>query len=132
MNNIENGVLQPNTFRQEVEIYTVQVTTELLNVSVNLPENKTCFCPKCRSKMLFFPKCIKCANVECDFIVFRNKCDKQLSDEQIITLIEEGKTGVIKGFKKRDGSLMDAKLKLDENYKTVFEFPMKKSNLKKR
>ena len=47
-------------------------------------------------------------------------------------LIEEGKTGVIKGFKKRDGSLMDAKLKLDENYKTVFEFPMKKSNLKKR
>lgn len=82
--------------------------------------------------MLFFPKCIKCANVECDFIVFRNKCDKQLSDEQIITLIEEGKTGVIKGFKKRDGSLMDAKLKLDENYKTVFEFPMKKSNLKKR
>ena len=132
LNNIENGVLQPNTFRQEVEIYTVQVTTELLNVSVNLPENKTCFCPKCRSKMLFFPKCIKCANVECDFIVFRNKCDKQLSDEQIITLIEEGKTGVIKGFKKRDGSLMDAKLKLDENYKTVFEFPMKKSNLKKR
>lgn len=54
LNNIENGVLQPNTFRQEVEIYTVQVTTELLNVSVNLPENKTCFCPKCRSKMLFF------------------------------------------------------------------------------
>lgn len=25
LNNIENGVLQPNTFRQEVEIYTVQV-----------------------------------------------------------------------------------------------------------
>lgn len=27
LNNIENGVLQPNTFRQEVEIYTVQVTS---------------------------------------------------------------------------------------------------------
>ncbi len=132
LNNIEEGVLQPNTFRQEVEIYTVQVTTELLNVTVNLPENKSCVCPKCNSKMLFFPKCVKCANVECDFIVFRNKCDKQLSDEQIIMLIKEGKTGVIKGFKKRDGSLMDAKLKLDENYKTVFEFPMKKSNPKKR
>lgn len=54
LNNIENGVLQPNTFRQEVEIYTVQVTTELLNVTVNLPENKSCVCPKCNSKMLFF------------------------------------------------------------------------------
>ncbi len=82
--------------------------------------------------MLFFPKCVKGANVKCDFIVFSNKYDKQLPDEQIITLMKERKTGVIKGFKKRDGSLMNAKLKLNENYKTVFEFPMKKSNLEKR
>lgn len=132
LNKIEAGEMSPDTFRSSVEIYTAQITTELLDTSINVPEYEICSCPKCKGKILFFPKCAKCSNRECDFIVFRNKSEKELSDEQIKTLIQKGKTGVIKGFQKADGKDFNACLKFDENYRTVFDFPAKKPFTKKR
>ena len=41
--------------------------------------------PKCGSgRILFYPKVAKCSNVDCTLTIFRNKCDKQLSDKQIV------------------------------------------------
>ena len=52
--------------------------------------------------MLFFPKVVKCADVDCGFTLFRNKGGKELSDKQLAELLTKGRTGVIKGFKSRD------------------------------
>jgi hypothetical protein len=37
--------------------------------------------------------------VDCKLTIFRNKCDKQLTDKQIVELVTKRKTGLIKGFK---------------------------------
>ena len=52
-------------------------------------------------------------------------CGKKINDGQILKLIEQGKTSLIKGFKKKDGSKeFDAYLAVDKNQKKIkFEFP---------
>ena len=37
--------------------------------------------------MLFFPKVVKCADVDCGFTLFRNKGGKELSDKQLAELL---------------------------------------------
>ncbi|MCR4693957.1 MAG: topoisomerase C-terminal repeat-containing protein [Pseudobutyrivibrio sp.] len=45
-----------------------------------------------------------------------------LDEEQFTKLIKEKKTDVISGFLSRKGLYFDARVKLDENFKTTFEF----------
>jgi DNA topoisomerase-3 len=58
-------------------------------------------------------------------VVFRGISEKQLSDGQISDLLTKGKTAVIKGFKSKAGKAFNAALKMDENYRVVFDFPDK-------
>ena len=62
---IELGEMNTNTFRQATEVYTRQITTELLNTSIAVADNNACDCPKCKSgKVIFYPKVAKCNNVD--------------------------------------------------------------------
>jgi len=134
---IERGEMHPDTFRKAIEIYTRQITTELLNI----PQNSFPFgegregakgqgeanCPKCKqAKIRFYSKVVKCMDENCGMIIFRNLCEKQLYDEQITELLTKGKTKIIKGFKSKAGKTFDAALKFDENYRVTFEFAGKK------
>ena len=65
------------------------------------------------------------------YTIFRNKCDKQLSDKQIVELVTKRKTGLIKGFKGKNGKAFDASLVLDEQFNVGFSFPEKKAKPKK-
>ena len=60
-----------------------------------------------------------------------HKCDKQLSDKQIVELATKRKTGLIKGFKGKNGKAFDASLVLDEQFNVGFSFPEKKAKPKK-
>lgn len=124
LSKIESGEMDADTFRKGIEIYTAQITIELLKVRLNYTDDlPACICPKCKEgRILFFPKVVKCNDPDCGFIVFRSKSEKILSDKQIINLIEKGKTEVIKGFKNRDGKTFDAGLKFDERFNVVFNF----------
>jgi DNA topoisomerase-3 len=124
---IESGEMDTNTFRQATEVYTRQITTELLNTSIAVTDNNACDCPKCKSgKVIFYPKVAKCNNADCGLMVFRNRSEKELSDKQITDLLATGKTAVIKGFKSKGGKSFDAALKFDADYNVVFDFPEKK------
>lgn len=124
---IESGEMDTNTFQQATEVYTRQITTELLNTSIAVADNNACDCPKCKSgKVIFFPKVAKCNNADCGLMVFRNRSEKELSDKQITDLLITGKTSVIKGFKSKGGKSFDAALKFDADYTVVFDFPEKK------
>ena len=57
--------------------------------------------------------------------------DQQLSDKQIIELVTKRKTGLIKGFKGKNGKAFDASLVLDEQFNVGFSFPKKKEKPKK-
>ena len=129
---IEAGGMDADTFRKGIEVYAAQITAELLSVQLSLAGGETCPCPKCNNgRILFYPKVAKCSNVDCTLTIFRNKCDKQLSDKQIIELVTKRKTGLIKGFKGKNGKVFDASLVLDEQFNVGFSFPEKKAKPKK-
>ena len=129
---IEAGGMDADTFRKGIEVYAAQITAELLSVQLSFASGETCPCPKCGSgRILFYPKVAKCSNVDCTLTIFRNKCDKQLTDKQIVELVTKRKTGLIKGFKGKNGKAFDASLVLDEQFNVAFSFPEKKGKPKK-
>lgn len=129
---IEAGCMDADTFRKGIEVYAAQITAELLSVQLSIAGGETCPCPKCGSgRILFYPKVAKCSNVDCTLTIFRNKCDKQLTDKQVVELVTKRKTGLIKGFKGKNGKVFDASLVLDEQFNVAFLFPEKKGKPKK-
>ena len=129
---IEAGSMDADMFRKGIEVYAAQITAELLSVQLSIANGETCSCPKCNNgRILFYPKVAKCSNVDCTLTIFRNKCDKQLSDKQIVELVTKRKTGLIKGFKGKNGKVFDASLVLDEQFNVGFSFPEKKAKPKK-
>ena len=129
---IEAGGMDANTFRKGIEVYAGQITAELLSVHLSIAGEETCPCPKCGSgRILFYPKVAKCSNVDCTLTIFRNKRDKQLTDKQIVELVTKRKTGLIKGFKGKNGKAFDASLVLDGQFNVAFSFPEKKGKAKK-
>ena len=129
---IEAGGMDADTFRKGIEVYAAQITAELLSVQLSFASGETCPCPKCgNGRILFYPKVAKCSNVDCTLTIFRSKCDKQLTDKQIVELVTKRKTGLIKGFKGKNGKAFDASLVLDGQFNVAFSFPEKKGKAKK-
>ena len=128
LSKIESGELSSDSFNKSIEEYATQITRELLSTRIAVPEVEGIECPKCKAlSVRFYPKVVKCTNGDCGFIVFRNKCDKQLTDKQITDLITKGKSGVIKGFKSKAGKSFDASLVLDDGFNVSFQFADSKS-----
>jgi DNA topoisomerase-3 len=136
LSQIERGKMQPETFKHAIEIYTKQVTAELLNASIASAvegEQAETLCPKCKkAQMRFYPKVAKCTNPDCGLVVFRNKSGKDLTDKQITELLTTGKTSVIKGFKSKEGKIFDAALNLNENFQVTFVFAEKSTKKGKK
>ena len=129
---IESGEMNPDTFRKGIEVYARQITAELLDVQLSFASGSGCICPKCKTgRILFYPKVAKCSNVNCSVTIFRNKSDMQLTDKQITELVTTGKTGLIKGFKSKNGKVFDASLAFDGQFNVTFVFPEKKGKPKK-
>ena len=55
---------------------------------------------------------------------------KRLTEKQLHALVGKGRTGLIKGFKGQSGEKFDARLRLDPQWKVVFEFPSSKQSSK--
>lgn len=124
---IETGGMDSDTFHRGIEVYAAQITTELLNtgISIAAPADGA-VCPKCKQgHVLFFNKIAKCSNVDCTLKVFRNICNKQLTDKQITELVTKGKTSVIKGLQGKSGKSFDAALAFDTQFNVTFSFPDK-------
>jgi DNA topoisomerase-3 len=124
---IERGEMKAPTFRQAIEVYTRQVTKELLETKIAVTDENALLCPKCKTaKIRFYPKVVKCTDEQCGLLVFRNVSEKQLSDPQITELLTKGKTAVIKNFKSKNGKSFDAALTFNDDFQVVFDFPDKK------
>lgn len=67
-------------------------------------------CPKCGEPLVKTPLSYKCEDDECGFILWTKICGKALTDVQVKKLLSGQSTGVIKGFKKKDGTSFNASL----------------------
>lgn len=114
---------------REMETYAKSITDELLQTSIaneNLPKLT---CPKCKSQQLIIrDKIVKCPDEHCNWVQFRRVCEVQLSIADITSLVNNGKTPLIKGMKSKAGKKFDAYIVLNENSESSFEFEKKKSN----
>lgn len=124
---IETGEMDADTFHRGIEVYTAQITTELLNTSISVASaTDSPLCPKCkRGRVLFYNKIARCSDVDCGLKVFRTICNKELTDKQITELLTKGKTGIIKGLKGKSGKTFDASLAFDAQFNVTFAFPDK-------
>ncbi|MFV0554443.1 MAG: DNA topoisomerase, partial [Mangrovibacterium sp.] len=122
LNLIEAGKLDADSFHREIELYTHQIVSELLETPV-ASADPLLPCPKCQKKTVrTFAKATKCIDKDCDFILFKTIAGKTLSSSQLNDLLSHGKTSLIKGFKSKTGKGFDAQIMLDKEFKTVFKF----------
>jgi len=125
---IENNEADATLFQKEMETYALMITNELLQTSIiqnNLPKLT---CPKCKSQQLIIrDKIVKCPEEVCGWLQFRNVCGVQIGISEIETLINKGKTPLIKGMKSKAGKKFDAYIVLDVDFKTSFEFDKNKN-----
>ena len=131
---IERGEYSADDFRKGIEDYTAGIVQELLSLEDRFEHSGIGIpCPKCgKGTMQFYKKVVKCDNPACDCHVFREKAGKELTNDQLKALLTDGKTGIIKGFKSKQGNPFDAIVRLNpETFQTEFEFPERKSQPKK-
>jgi DNA topoisomerase-3 len=125
---IENSEADAGAFQKEMETFAKSITDELLQTSIaqnNLPK---LVCPKCKNQQLIIrDKIVKCPDENCNWVQFRNVCEVQISVADIESLVNKGKTNLIKGMKSKAGKKFDAYIVLDKDYKTSFEFAKNKS-----
>ena len=120
---IEQGAFSPDTFKKTIEVYAGQITAELLEAKIELPDSNTPICPKCKTAHVrFYAKVVKCTDQSCGLTVFRIKSEKELTDKQITELLTKLKTSVISGFKSKGGKVFSAVLKFDAEWRVVFDF----------
>ncbi len=94
----------------------------------NSPENSKGVCPKCKEgKMIPSLRAVSCEHKEaCGFIIWKTIAGKNLTDGQIIELIENGKTKLIKGFVSKAGKKFDAALYIKDDFSIGMEFATRK------
>ena len=122
---IERGEMDDRDFRRGIEEYTGLITSELLSCQKIFGHKESeCTCPKCGTgKMQFFHKVVRCDNKECGLPIFRQKAGRDLTDDEMKELITNGKTGVLKGFKSKQGKKFSAIVAFDSDFNTQFIFP---------
>jgi len=82
-------------------------------------------CPLCGKSVIEGKKGYGCSGYKegCDFVIWKEIAGKKISQTQVKTLLEKGKTSVIKGFTSKAGKKFDAVLKLSADGKVEFDFP---------
>lgn len=126
---IENNEADAGTFQKEMETYAKSITDELLQTSIANTNQPKLTCAKCKSQQLIIrDKIVKCPDEACNWVQFRTVCGVQISIENIVSLVNKGKTALIKGMTSKAGKKFDAYIVLKENAETSFEFEKNKSN----
>ena len=129
---IERGELPADDFRRKIEAYTREITSELLSCDKLFARRDSgCKCPKCGTgTMQFYGKVVRCDNPDCALPVFRQMAGRTLTDAEMNELLAKGSTGVLNGFKSRQGKPFSAMVTFDADFNTKFVFPEAKGTKK--
>lgn len=81
-------------------------------------------CPLCSRDVVEFSKSYGCSGYKdgCKFAIWKETAGKKITPAQAGTLLNKGKTGIIKGFKSRTGKKFDAALIINTDGKIGFSF----------
>ena len=130
---IEAGQMPPEKFAQGINSYVGTICEELLSLAPKQKSYPTYRCPKCGSESVgIYTKVAKCRHESCDFRVFREVCGTLLTEDYIRDLLTTGRTPILKGLTSKAGKKFNARLVLNEDYTTSFEFENRKGKQRGR
>lgn len=121
---VEEGRLSLPVLIKQNQAFILQAIENAKGLRKNqLPQSLTVAwgrCPKCEGALMKRKWDISCRD-GCGFMVKREIAHKKLSEVQLKTLVEKGRTKTIKGFKGKNGKF-EAALLLDDTFKVVFDY----------
>ena len=130
---IEAGQMPPEKFAQGINSYVGTICEELLSLAPKQKSYPTYRCPKCGSESVgIYTKVAKCRHEGCDFHIFREVCGTLLTEDYIRDLLTTGRTPILKGLTSKAGKKFNARLVLNEDYTTSFEFESRKGKSRGR
>ena len=130
---IEAGQMPPEKFAQGINSYVGTICKELLSLAPKQKSYPTYRCPKCSNESVgIYAKVAKCRHESCDFHVFREVCRTLLTEDNIRDLLTTGRTPILKGLTSKAGKKFNARLVLNEDYTTSFEFEKRKGKQRGR
>ena len=131
---IEAGQMPADKFAQGINSYVGTICEELLALAPQVQKSYPTYrCPKCGNESVgIYTKVAKCRHEGCDFHIFREICGTLLSEDNIRDLITTGRTPVLNGLTSKAGKKFNARLVLNEDYTTSFEFENKKGKQRGR
>lgn len=130
---IEAGQMPPEKFAQGIASYVGTICEELLSLAPEQKSYPTYRCPKCGNESVgIYAKVAKCRHEGCDFHVFREVCGTLLTEDNIRDLLTTGRTPVLKGLTSKAGKKFNARLVLNEDNTTSFEFESRKGKQRGR
>ena len=130
---IEAGKMPADKFSQGINSYVSTICEELLSLSLEQKTYPVYRCPKCGQQSVgIYAKVAKCRNKDCNFHVFREVCGTLLSEDNIRDLLTTGRTPILNGLTSKAGKKFNARLVLNEDYTTSFEFENKKGKQRGR
>lgn len=116
LHEIETGKLSGKAFAENIHSYTRQIVSELLTLKLDHPDLPHCNCPKCgEGTVTVFNKVAKCNDPDCGFLLFRLFNGRELTDNQMLLLLQGKRTGFLK-FTSKKGKKYEASLEMDDNY----------------
>lgn len=124
---IETGEADARVFQKEMENYASTITNELLQTSIAKDNSPELVCPKCKKQQLLIrDKIVKCPDEACNWGQFRIVCGVQIGIADIESLVDNGRTSLIKGMKSKAGKTFDAYIVLNDKAESSFEFEKRK------
>ena len=113
---IADGTMDADGFDRKIRAFTTQITQQILASTVGdgfekaaQAENITC--PLCGSTVKLWDTNARCTNRECGLSMNRTVFGKTLGQKTVKHFLEQGKTGVVRGFVSKSGKSFDARLK---------------------
>ena len=130
---IEAGQMPPEKFAQGINSYVGTICEELLSLAPKQKSYPTYRCPKCGTESVgIYAKVAKCRHESCNFHVFREVCGTLLTEDHIQDLLATGHTPILRGLTSKAGKKFNARLVLNEDYTTSFEFENRKGKQRGR
>jgi DNA topoisomerase-3 len=123
---MEQGAIPRPQFMEEIRRFTEEIVEKAKNFSGDSVEGQftdlEAKCPKCHTEAGFKEsyKAYECKS--CGLIVWKNMAGRELEREEVKTLLETGSVGPLDGFRSKLGRPFSAPVKLDAEFKQVFDF----------
>ena len=138
LKDIEGGKLGAQTYYQSIVGFITQLIPQVAESPTLPPESRgparegsrtagqeLGTCPQCKEgKVVENRKAYGCSRYKegCPFVIWKTVARKKISAKQAQVLLNGGRIGPLKGFVSKAGKKFQAALKLDGDFKVVFDF----------